>query len=564
MKISDKEKQRARNLIWNAAQEYHFEPDFKAYDSAGQADLYWNSIFGAARKYYGEQTLKNLFDQLKDAEEERAYEQMLWLGIENAVYPREARLRPALPELRTGYARQVLDTMVPVHTTQILERAHFARVMGKPDGLTVFDRKMLEDLEFSPDWDGQTLHDHALEFLFKWFSFRPGLAEEQKKGRKWAFWGLFGRKSPEKSAMSPFGLGYSEHAGPDIQDAQLLQIHMADKSFAASQQHLKQYISTYFGDALYDEAAMKAREQELCRGEHLGCHLYYAQGSDRPPENKNSYGAKQRLEYCRQMELNRQAYEADALRHRQSILRLTARIQNAMKAYLQPTVVRTASGTLEPGRIWRGVHLNDDKIFTKVLQSDPGRLCVDLLLDASFSQLKRQQTVSAQGYMIAEALNRCQIPVRVSSYCSMSGYTVLTRYRDYLETDKNHRIFHYFTAGCNRDGLAIRAIAREMEEAPCENRMLILLSDAKPYDIIQTGSGGEMRDYSTETSIHNTAMEVRSLVHQNISVICVFTGNDEDVSAAHTIYGRNFARIRHFDQFADTVGTLIQNQIRSF
>ena len=36
-----------------------------------------------------------------------------------------------------------------------------------------------------------------------------------------------------------------------------------------------------------------------------------------------------------------------------------------------------------------------------------------------------------------------------------------------------------------------------------------------------------------------------------------------DLPAAHTIYGRNFARIRSLDQFADTVGALIQNQIRS-
>ena len=32
--------------------------------------------------------------------------------------------------------------------------------------------------------------------------------------------------------------------------------------------------------------------------------------------------------------------------------------------------------------------------------------------------------------MIAEALTRCHIPVRVSSFCSISGYTVVTRYRD--------------------------------------------------------------------------------------------------------------------------------------
>ena len=52
--------------------------------------------------------------------------------------------------------------------------------------------------------------------------------------------------------------------------------------------------------------------------------------------------------------------------------------------------------------------------------------------------------------------------------------------------------------------------------------------------------------------------------HQGIAVMCVFTGDDQDIPAAKTIYGRNFARIRHLEQFADTVGTLIQNQIRSF
>ena len=71
-------------------------------------------------------------------------------------------------------------------------------------------------------------------------------------------------------------------------------------------------------------------------------------------------------------------------------------------------------------------------------------------------------------------------------------------------------------------------------------------------------------DYAGENGVLNTAAEVRSLLYRNISVICVFTGEDNDVPAAHTIYGRNFARIHHLEQFADTVGTLIQNQIRSF
>ena len=35
MEILDSEKRRARNLIWNAAADYSFEPDFKAYDEDG-------------------------------------------------------------------------------------------------------------------------------------------------------------------------------------------------------------------------------------------------------------------------------------------------------------------------------------------------------------------------------------------------------------------------------------------------------------------------------------------------------------------------------------------------
>ena len=318
----------------------------------------------------------------------------------------------------------------------------------------------------------------------------------------------------------------------------------------------------YFGAPLYSQQELAGLEQELCVDEHRGCHLYYATGDD-THEKLKGYVAAQRRNALRQMELNRQAYEADATRHRTSIRRLTARIRNAMLAYLQPTPVRAASGALDAGRIWRGVYLDDDKVFTRILQSDPGELSVDILLDASSSQIDRQAVVAAQGYMIAESLTRCHIPVRVSSFCSLSGYTVVTRYRDYFETDKNERIFNYFTTGCNRDGLAVRALARGLEDSPSEHKLVILLSDVKPNDVIQMNHGGSFVDYAGDNGIQNTAMEIRALTYKGIQVMCVFTGKDDDLPAAHTIYGRNFARIRSLDQFADTVGALIQNQIRS-
>ena len=40
--VTELQKKRAVNSIWNAARDYSFQPDFKAYDAEGQAELYLN------------------------------------------------------------------------------------------------------------------------------------------------------------------------------------------------------------------------------------------------------------------------------------------------------------------------------------------------------------------------------------------------------------------------------------------------------------------------------------------------------------------------------------------
>ena len=574
MEILDSEKRRARNLIWNAAADYSFEPDFKAYDEEGRADLYWNSIIGAVRKNYGAETIEGLFEALHGCTQEQLFEQLLWLGLEHAVYQREAPRRPALPSLRRSYARRVLTENAdpdPSDVLAVLENAHFRRALGEADpAMLPRDRELLNALEFPPDLDGPAIAKRALDFLHTYFHFTPGQtqaqeAEERRRHRPLLT--LFRRRSEADllPAVRAFGHGFGEHlvkgqgGGPDAMPAQR---QLTDYNQAQTEAALRKYMRGYFGAPLYDQQQLESLERELCVDDHRGCHLYYATGDD-TPEKLKGYVAAQRRNALKQMELNRAAYEADAVRHRTSIRRLTARIRNAMLAYLQPTPVRSASGTLDAGRIWRGIYLDDDKVFTRILQSDPGDLSVDILLDASSSQIDRQAVVAAQGYMIAESLTRCHIPVRVSSFCSLSGYTVVTRYRDYFEADKNERIFNYFTTGCNRDGLAVRALAKGLEDSPSEHKLVILLSDVKPNDVIQISRGGNFVDYARDAGIQNTAMEIRALTYKGIQVMCVFTGKDDDLPAAHTIYGRNFARIRSLDQFADTVGALIQNQIRS-
>ena len=127
-----------------------------------------------------------------------------------------------------------------------------------------------------------------------------------------------------------------------------------------------------------------------------------------------------------------------------------------MLAYFESYTGRSEAGKLNAPKIWRNIYVNDNRIFTKVYNNDIGNISVDILLDASASQHERQETIAAEGYIIAESFTQCQIPVRVCSFNSLRNYTVMNIYRDYEETDKNNEIFNYKTTGCNRDGLAIR------------------------------------------------------------------------------------------------------------
>ena len=38
--VTELQKRRAVNMVWNGAHDYGFEPDFKAYDAEGRAERY--------------------------------------------------------------------------------------------------------------------------------------------------------------------------------------------------------------------------------------------------------------------------------------------------------------------------------------------------------------------------------------------------------------------------------------------------------------------------------------------------------------------------------------------
>ena len=106
-----------------------------------------------------------------------------------------------------------------------------------------------------------------------------------------------------------------------------------------------------------------------------------------------------------------------------------------------------------------------------------------------------------------------------------------------------------------------------MKQAPYEHKLLIVLSDVKPLDAAAKIRKDE-RDigvpYDAVRALTDTAHEVRRLRADGISVICIFTGEDDNLPSAKMVYGQDFVRVRDFSYFADTVGKLIINQMKNY
>lgn len=567
--ISELQKKRAVNIIWSAAQRYDFTPDFKAYDGEGKAEVYWNYIIGAVRRDYEYEKLEGIFRSFADYDEGDEYEALLWLGLENCVYGREVGERPILRALRLDYAERFTAscrTADEFHLYDALAYAHFSGVLGRGARLNGYDRKLLDELEFSPDMSTDEIVERTKELFYRWFQI---VAEQRKKLRRRSPPALFARRRAGKGRprYRKFALGFADHPKNIYGGAAAGGVTEENGRLTTmSAEELREFMAVKYGRGIYSAKEISDIERSLCTDRHADCHLHFTRGETVRGKNQNGFEALQKNSEAKQIEKNRRSYEESLARNRVSIEKLAAKIQNSVLLHLQPSPVAANAGRLRAGLVWRAEKLNDDRIFIRDNQSDMGNLCVDILLDASTSQKYRQETVSAQGYMIAQSLTKCGIPCRVSSFCSMTGYTVLKIFRGYNEPGRNGEIFNYVSNGCNRDGLAIRAIHHLINQESYDHKLLIILSDVKPNDVrkIRPAAGGELVPYEEGAGITDTAFEVRRARADGISVMCVFTGTDEDLPGAKLVYGRDFARIESLDKLSDAVGLLIQNQIKNF
>lgn len=314
----------------------------------------------------------------------------------------------------------------------------------------------------------------------------------------------------------------------------------------------------------YGRSYLTAREQEnkngrLCRGIHRGCTLHFTEGILHAPVKKNNQYRFSQLQF----EKNQRYYGNNHWIVKRNIAVLADTLEKALVMRRQEDNCRFTAGQLVLSRLWKVNRVKDEKLFDKKTASHNSELVVDILLDSSGSQSRRQSQAAIQGYIISGALSRAGIPHRVMSYCSFWDHTVMHRFRDYDDgKEADSRILEFRTSANNRDGLAIKAAYDSLLEREEDFKILIVLSDGKPHDVdVKRPGTGRPKPYCGEEAVRDTGLEVRRARASGIAVLGIFAGSDEDLAAEKKIYGKDFAYIRNISNFSHIVGAYLRRQL---
>lgn len=564
---------RALNQVWNGAGIYGFEPLFLSLNADGSPNLYLNTIVGCVRRWYGEKDPAKLFETWAGDRRQALLDDLAWLALESAVFQLEVPRRPVLADLRRAYAAEFFDRkhtlsrqewMAKNQLSYTMQSARWKAVLNRrPPVMTPYEKRLAVALALGP-LDCEALCPAILELfahfhLFDGRSRSPSVLRFHLTG-KWA--GVMTRLMPTEIVHTDVadlghGAGSDQGNGPKL-DARRARFKL--KEDAASD---RLYIQSCFGPSLLPDRELAMAEQKLCTGAHLGCRLWYTAGVPTPEQAPRGEARRLAEQAQLQYQRNRQAFTADSALYQNAIRRLTEQIQNCLQVHSRTEEENARSGKLNSPLAWRAAVLSDRRVFVRETDNLRPGFVVDLLLDASSSRMHCQETLAAQGYILAESLTQCGIPVRVSAFCSLRGYTVLRVLKDFK--DSSRKVFRYFATGWNRDGLVLRA-AGELLEAPQEQkRLLLLLTDASPNDSRRIPPGGDYplgHDYADAPAVEDAAREARALEGSGIRVGAVFMGPSLNVPAAETIYGKHLARIRSMDQLAAGAGKLIQAEIQ--
>ncbi len=570
---------RIKNLCWTVSGDYslNVKLDVESYEKSKYISLYDAIKQGAFSKYFDRNAFGlYLVKKIYYGADEQPLANLAQLAVDSAVYTKISQERKGVLEIRKKAFEDILEhnftSMAATFPGQVKMAILQAAVQGNQRMQSRFQEAadLLAGLEESNDTmdiirvvdqlynkivDPHFEKNHGdLEKIlavtmdelreFDWNDFLEEEAKEQN---------LEEYMNQMTNAVTQM---QEKEEEPEEKKRIQAKTVLVDEEAAAK---MYSYIELNYGRSYLSELEQRRINHSLCRGAHADCKLYYTDGILSHMVKKNYQS-----EYARRSKSeNLKVFGHNTRVSRRNVEILTDTLRRALTARNERDIVRSEYGTVIPSKLWKLGRTSDKKLFERELKKDNSEFAVYVLIDASGSQRRRQSLVALQGYIISEALSNVGLPHCVMGFCTFWDYTVMQRYRDYEDSrEANKRIFEFHSSSNNRDGLAIRAAAASLMERQEENKVLIVLSDGRPNDIIVNRPNAKNpAPYGGDYAVRDTAAEVRKARAMGISVLGVFAGEDQDLQAERRIFGRDFAYIRNIMNFSNVVGTYLRRQL---
>ncbi len=570
-------KTRMQNLMWTVSGDYDLdtEMDLSAFHRSKYIGLYDAALRGGFAKFFDQEFYGGyLVRKVFLGADSNVLMRLSWLCSDSASWKKMKKERPGIPDIRK---RAMEDT---------LER-DFGRLSGTPWGRleagylrhelgdTRLSRQTASNVEMIcelADAENTLEVVRALDALYnavfdqeygKMFSNISldqvlAVSNGQLKEYDWKDY-----LNEEASADSVERLVNRFHGQmfetEEEKEKKIRKGHSITYLDAESVSRMDQYIELNYGKTYLGEREKERLNWKICRDAHSDSSLHFTDGILSGMVRVNAQS-----EYARRTrEVNLRVFKQHDKMSRQNIRTLSLMLKRALTARTERESFLSDHGRIQADRLWNLGRTSNRKLFIWETMAEHSEFVVEVLMDASGSQRTRQSEVALQGYMISRALSEAKIPHRVMGFCSFWDYTVMRRFRDYEEgPEADERIFEFYGSANNRDGLAIRAAAESLENRPEENKILIVLSDGRPNDIVvNRPHSRNPKPYYGEYGVKDTALEVRKLRNRGTAVLGVFTGKEEDLQAEKKIYGKDFAYIHDLADFSRVVGRYLKKQL---
>lgn len=577
---------RIKNLIWTVSGDYTLDvkPDIESYHRSHAVGLYDGIKQGAFARYFNREELSlYLMKKIYLHGEEGPLMSLAQLCIEWSVAERITKEREGIKEIRKEALEDTLEmdfSRLAASEPGRLKLMLFKECLNGSEPATNRMRAFMEQVQALSDAKETIELIHTIDKLYnamvdpnfekRYGNLETVLAVSLEELAEFSWKDYLEEEALEES----FGT-YLEHINEAMTNLDKMELNQETKKEESEEEisqkkkilvvdeealsKMHSYVQRNYGIGYLSETEEKRRNLLLCRGIHSDCSLYFTEGVLKHAVLRNyqyEYAKKQR-------DKNRYEYYNNHRMVKNNIRQLSDMLKKAlvMRDEVQETI--SDRGRIVPSRLWRVGRSHDSRVFLRKLNHDNSDFVVDVLIDASGSQRKRQGQVAMQAYILSEALSIANVPHRVMSFCTFWDYTILHRFREY-EDDRsaNENIFEYNTSSNNRDGLAIKAAGYELLNREEEHKILIVLSDGRPYDVIlNRPNARNPQPYQGKYAISDTAFEVRKLRSKGVCVLGVFAGEEKDLAAEKKIFGKDFAYIRDVAGFSGIVGRYLLKQL---